>query len=137
MESRLNIGIIGSRFYRDHRKIKDTIFKLVQKYGETLTIVSGGCNAGADKFAKKFALELGCGYREYNPSHTQKNLYSALHENFYNKKYKPSNYYHRNKLLAKGVDCIIAFIPENTKANGTKDTIQHAKKFNKKVVIIN
>ena len=137
MENKLKVGIIGSRFYRNHRKIKDTIFKLIERYGEDLTVVSGGCNAGADKFAKKFALELGCRYLEYNPSHTVKNLYSALHENFYGKKYKPSNYYHRNKLLAKGVDCIIAFIPENTKANGTKNTIQHAKKFNKKVVIIN
>ena len=53
MENKLKVGIIGSRFYRNHRKIKDTIFKLIERYGEDLTVVSGGCNAGADKFAKK------------------------------------------------------------------------------------
>ena len=76
----MKIAIIGSREYQNFRKVKDTIFSLMQKFND-LTIVSGGCENGADKYAKKYAIELGCNYIEFNPAHTPKNLYSALSEN--------------------------------------------------------
>jgi len=64
----MKIGIIGSREYQNFRKVKDTIFALKNKFGDNLTIVSGGCKDGADKFAKKYAIELGCNYLEFNPA---------------------------------------------------------------------
>ncbi len=131
----MRIGVIGSREYQNFRKIKDTIFLLTKKF-ENLTIVSGGCRDGADKFAKKYAIELGCSYLEFNPAHTPKNLYSALHENYYGKIYQPKNFFHRNKMLANYVDCLIAFIPKDGKSSGSEHTIKEAKKMNKKVVII-
>ena len=83
----MRIGIIGSRTYESKRKIRDMIFKLREKFGSDLTIVSGGCKDGADKYAKKYALELDCKYIEFNPAHTQRNLYSALHDAYYGKEY--------------------------------------------------
>ena len=59
-----------------------------------------------------------------------------MNENYYNKEYTPKNFFHRNKLLAKYVDYVIAFIPEGTPSNGTMDTVKHAKKLGKKIVII-
>ena len=132
----MKIGIIGSREYQNFRKVKDTIFSLRQKFGESITIVSGGCLDGADRYAKKYAIELGCNYIEFNPAHTPKNLYSALSENYYGKKYAPKNFFHRNKMLASYSDYIIAFIPKGKKASGTEHTIKEAKKAGKKVVII-
>ena len=132
----MKVGIIGSREYQNFRKVKDTIFALKNKFGKDLTIVSGGCKDGADKFAKKFAIELECNYIEFNPAHTPKNLYSALHENYYGKIYQPKNFFHRNKMLAKYVDCLIAFIPKGGIANGSANTIGEAKKYKKNVVII-
>ena len=117
----MKIGIIGSREYQNFRKVKDTIFALKNKFGKDLTIVSGGCRDGADKFAKKYAIEFEC---------------SALHENYYGKKYIPKNFFHRNKMLAKYIDYLIAFIPKGGVSNGTANTITEAKKCKKKVVII-
>jgi len=131
----MKIGIIGSREYQNYRKIKDTIFSLKNRFND-ITIVSGGCLDGADKFAKKYAIELECNYIEFNPAHTPKNLYSALHENYYGKIYQPKNFFHRNKMLANYVDCLIAFIPKGYKSAGSEHTIKEAKKMNKKVVII-
>ena len=131
----MKIGIIGSREYQNFRKVKDTIFSLSKKFDE-LTIVSGGCLDGADKFAKKYAIELGCNYVEFNPAHTPKNLYSALSENYYGKNYQPKNFFHRNTMIAKYCDCLIAFIPKGEKSSGTEHTIKEAKKVGKKVVII-
>jgi len=109
---------------------------LKNKFGENLIIVSGGCPQGADKMAKKYALEFSCYYKEFNPSHTGKNLYSAMNEAFYNKPYIPKNFFHRNKLLAKDVDYLVAFIPRGEDSKGTLHIIKEANKLDKKVVII-
>ena len=132
----MKIGIVGSREYQNFRKVKDTIFRLKKKFGEDLTIISGGCLDGADKFAKKYAIELECKYIEYNPGHTPKNLYSALSENYYGKKYAPKNFFHRNKMIAIASDYLIAFIQSGKKSSGAEHTIKEAKKLNKNVVII-
>ena len=134
----VKVGIIGSRNWQNHKKVKDTIFNLKQRFGDSLIIISGGCPNGADFMAKKYALEFECYYREYNPSHTSKNLYSAMNEGFYNKKYTPKNFFHRNKLLANGIDYLIAFVPQDEKASGTMHAISEAKKRidDKKIVVI-
>ena len=82
----MKVGIIGSRNYENKRKIKEFIFKLRNTHNNLL-IVSGGSKLGADKYAKKYALELECNYLEFNPAHTPKNLYSGLQESYYNKPY--------------------------------------------------
>ena len=65
----MKIAIVGSRRYENKRKIKEFIFKLKEEYGTDTIIVSGGCKDGADKYAKKYALELGLQYEEYPPFH--------------------------------------------------------------------
>ena len=132
----MKIGIVGSRQYENKRKIKETIFQLKNKFGDDLVIFSGGCLDGADKYAKKYALELGCNYEEVNPSHTPKNLYSYMRENWYGKKYSPKNFYVRNKILAKSVDRLIAFVEDGDNAKGTANTVNYAVEFNKKVIVI-
>ena len=62
------IAITGTRTYENRRKIKDTIFQLKEKFGEGLVIVSGGSKDGTDRYVKKFTLDLGLQYIEYNPS---------------------------------------------------------------------
>ena len=132
----MKIGIIGSSKYENKRKIKETIFNLKQKFGDSLTIFSGGDSNGADKYAKKYALELGCKYVEVNPSHTPKNLYSYMREDWYGKNYNMKNFFIRNKILAKSVDRLIAFVENGDNPKGTANTVGYAIEFNKKVVVI-
>ena len=70
----LKVGIVGSRKYENRKKIKDFIFKLKNEKGSDTIIVSGGCPTGADRYAKKYALELGLQYEEYPPAHQPHNL---------------------------------------------------------------
>ena len=65
----LKVGIVGSRKYENRRKIKEFIFKLKNEKGTDTIIVSGGCKSGADRYAKKYALELGLQYQEFPPFH--------------------------------------------------------------------
>ena len=54
----MRIGIVGSRQYENRKKIKDTIFNLQKRFGTKLTIVSGGCKDGADRYAKKICIRI-------------------------------------------------------------------------------
>ena len=132
----MKIGIVGSRKYESKRKIKDFIFRIKEKYGEDITIVSGGCKDGADKYAKKYAIEFGLQYEEYPPAHHPHNLYCVLPESRYNKDFSMRNFFVRNKIIASVSDFIVAFIPNGVEAKGTISTLEYAKKLDKKRIII-
>ena len=132
----MKVAIVGSRRYENKKKIKDFVFKLKQQYGDDTIIVSGGCKQGADRYAKKYALELGLQYEEYPPFHEVHNLYCPLPESRYRKKYSVKNFFARNKIIAGTSDFIVGFIQEGVEANGTMSTLKYAEKFDKKTIII-
>ena len=132
----MKIAIVGSRRYENKRKIKDFIFKLKQEYGDKTIIVSGGCKQGADKYAKKYALELGLQYEEYPPFHDVHNLYCTMPSSRYGRPYSIKNFHARNKIIAGTSDFVVAFIPEGIISDGTLSTLNYAKKFDKKRIII-
>ena len=133
---RMRIAIIGSRKYENKNKIKDFIFKLKQQFGEETIIVSGGCKQGADKYAKKYALELGLQYEEHPPFHEVHNLDCVLPKSRYGKDFNMKNFFVRNKIIAQSSNYVVGFIPYGVEAKGTNNTIQYAKKFDKKTIII-
>ena len=118
------------------KKIKDFVFKLKQQYGDDTIIVSGGCKTGADRYAKKYALELGLQYEEYPPFHDVHNLYCTMPESRYSKPYSVKNFHARNKIIAGTSDIVVAFIPEDGLSDGTFSTLKYAKKLDKKRIII-
>ena len=132
----MKVAMIGSRRYENKKKIKDFVFKLKQQYGDKTIIVSGGCKMGADKYAKKYTLELGLQYEEYPPFHEVHNLYCPLPSSRYGKPYSMKYFFARNKIIAGTSDFIIGFIPDGVEANGTKNVIEYAKKMKKKYIII-
>ena len=133
----MKVAIVGSRRYENKRKIKEFIFKLKNEYGTDTIIVSGGCKQGADRYAKKYALELGLMYEEYPPFHEVHNLYCGLPESRYGKEYSVKNFFARNKIIAGTSDFIVGFIPDGVEAKGTLNTLNYAEKFDKKTIIIN
>jgi len=132
----MKVAIVGSRRYENKKKIKDFVFKLKQQYGNKTIVVSGGCKMGADKYAKKYALELGLQYEEYPPFHDVHNLYCTMPSSRYGRPYSVKNYHARNKIIAGTSDFIVAFISEGVQSDGTFSTLNYAKKFNKKRIII-
>ena len=110
MTMKTKIGIVGSRTYTNKRKVKDLIFEIKEKYGNTVEVVSGGQRDGADGYAKKFALMFGLNYVEFPPSHYSWNMHCIRPAKEYNKPYYVSNYFKRNKQIAEYCDIIVAFI---------------------------
>jgi hypothetical protein len=80
---------------------------------------------------------MGVTYREFNPAHTSKNLYSVLPESYYGKPYHVSQLFHRNELIAKYCDKMIAFIDSNVPSKGSYHAVNMATKHSKPVVIVN
>ena len=132
----MKVGIVGSRKYTNKNKIKDFIYELKEVFGDKVEIVSGGCKFGADKYAKKFALEFDMKYVEFPAVHESYNIHCILPRYKYGKPYAVWHFFERNKEIAKYSDKIVAFIPEGIKSNGTMNTIEHARKMEKKVIIL-
>ena len=132
----MKVAIVGSRRYENKKKIKDFVFKIKEQYGTDTIIVSGGCKMGADKYAKKYALELGLQYEEYPPFHDVHNLYCTMPSSRYSRPYSIKNFHARNKIIAGTSDFVVAFIPEGIISDGTLSTLNYAKKLNKKRIII-
>ena len=136
MTTKIRVGIVGSRKYTNKEKVKELFFELKQKPHTDVEIVSGGQRDGADGFAKKFALEFDMNYVEFPPKHYTYNQHCILDRKEYGKPYRVTNYFDRNKEIAEYSDYLVAFIPDGYKSNGTLDTISHAQKMKKKVVIL-
>ena len=136
-ENPIRVGIVGSRKYENRKKIKEFIFKLKTDKGAETIIVSGGCKTGADKYAKKYALELGLQYQEFPPFHETWNIYCPKDKRDYGKPYNVKNFFARNKIIAAYSDYVVAFIPRGVDSKGSMSTINYAKKFGKKHLVIN
>ena len=74
----IKVGITGTTTFENKTKIKRMIFKIKQELGESFIIVGIGDKQGADRYIRKFAIELGCAYKEANLPHTSPTLYSMI-----------------------------------------------------------
>ena len=128
------VAIIGSRTYENKDKIKEMVYKLKQSFPK-LQIISGGAGQGADKYARKFSIELAVDYIEFNPAFTVKNLYSAMPDEYYEQNFHLSQLLHRNELIIMYADNVIAFRSSGV-SNGTDHVIKLAQKYKKPYIIV-
>ena len=132
----LRVGIVGSRKYENRKKIKEFIFKLKNEKGADTIIVSGGAKNGADKYAKKYALELGLQYQEFPPQHDTWNIYCPKNKSDYGKPYNAKNFFARNKIIAAYSQYVVAFVPRGVKPLHATSIVNYAKKYGKKTLVI-
>lgn len=114
----MKIAIIGSRSFNDEVEFNNALAKLLLDIETPLTVISGGAT-GTDALATKFAHKNGYPLIEYKPDW---------------KKYGRGAGLVRNTQIITESDMVIAFWDGVSK--GTMDSINKAKKMNKKVHII-
>jgi len=132
----MKIAVIGNTGWQNKRKVRDVLFELKQRFGPELVIIGAGGNEGANYMVRKFALEFEMNYQEYNPSFSGYNMYSALPESYYGKKYHFSQLHHRMKMLAESCDYLMILTNETKLDPVLKTAYNTANKFEKKVVIL-
>jgi hypothetical protein len=133
----IKVGITGTITFENKIKIKNLIHKIKQQLSEEVLIVGLGDKLGADKYIRKYALELGCQYKEANLPHTPPTLYSMMTESFYDKPYSPKNYHLRDSTFARYIDRLVVF--DNSQGTDRKiaNILKAANKHKKKTVVVN
>jgi hypothetical protein len=132
----MKVAIIGNTGWQNKRKVRDVLYELKQRFGPDLTVLGAGGNEGANYMVRKFALEFEMRYQEYNPSFSGYNLYSALPESYYGKKYHFSQLHHRMKMLSQNCDYLMILTNETKLDPVLKTAYNTANKSEKKVVIL-
>jgi len=129
------IAVIGSTGWQNRRKVQETLQKLKSKFDD-LVIVGAGGNEGANSMIRKYALEFGLQYKEYNPSFSGYNMYSAMPEAYYGKPYHFSQLHHRMKLIAEQCDYMMILTNDESLDAVLKTAFNNVNKLNKPVVIL-
>ena len=132
----MRIGVIGNKEWQNKRKIQQVLTDLKQRFSNDLIVVGAGGSEGANFMIRKFSLEFGICYEEYNASYTGYNLYSALPESYYGKNYHFSQLLHRMRLLAENCDYLVIMNNQKDLNPQLKTAYNKINKLNKPVTII-
>jgi|TARA_R100000084_G_C4648139_1_gene148007 hypothetical protein len=133
----VRLGITGTVTFENKIKIKNFIHKVKQNLTEDVQIVGLGDKNGADKYIRKYALELGCTYKEANLPHTSPTLYSMMTEGFYNKPYHVRNFFLRNQTFARYIDKLVVFDDSQGIDKKVANILKAASKAHKKTIVVN
>ncbi len=131
----MKIAVIGNNEWQNRRKLKEVLQTIKSSY-DNVTIIGAGGTEGANHMVRKYSLEFGLHYQEYNPSYTGRNLYSALPESYYGKTYHFSQLLHRMRILAENCDYMIIMNTETKLNPQLKTAYSKIKKLKKPVVIL-
>jgi len=130
------VAVIGNTGWQNRRKIQQTLQELKQRFADDLVVIGAGGTEGANSMVRKYAIEFAIRYKEYNPSFSGYNLYSAMPESYYGKAYHFSQLHHRMKLIAEQCDYMMILTNEETLDPVLKTAYTNVNKLNKPVVIL-
>ena len=130
------VAVIGSTGWQNKRKVQQTLQELKKRFPEDLMLIGAGGAEGANSMVRKYALEFGLQYEEYNPSFSGYNVYSAMPESYYGKPYHFSQLHHRMKLIAERCDYMMIMTNEMQLDPVLQTAWSKTKKLNKPVVIL-
>ena len=130
------VAVIGNTDWQNKRKVQETLSKLKVRFDNRLVVVGAGGTEGAPAMVKKYAIEMGMQYEEYNPSFTGYNMYSAMPESYYGKSYHFSQLHHRMKLIGEHADYIIILSNEDKLHPVLETALKTANKHEKPVVLM-
>lgn len=130
------VAVVGNTNWQNKRKVQETLQMLKRKFAKELIVVGAGGNEGANSMVRKYALEFGIDYEEYNPSFSGYNMYSAMPESYYGKPYHFSQLHHRMKLIAERCDYMMIMTNEMQLDPVLQTAWTKSKKLNKPVVIL-
>jgi len=135
MNDMTKVAVIGNKQWQNRRKVQETLQSLKIKFPEVQVIGAGG-SEGADSMVRKYALEFGMNYKEYNPSYSGYNLYSAMPKTYYGKSYHFSQLHHRMKLIAENCDYMMIITNEDKMNPFLKTAYRNINKLKKPVVLL-
>jgi len=132
----MKVGVIGNSEWQNKRKIQQVLLDLKNRFNNNVTIIGAGGKEGANYMIRKYSLEFGMTYQEYNASYSGHNLYSALPESYYGKPYHFSQLLHRMRILAENCDYLVILNNQDKLNPQLKTAYNKINKLNKPVTIL-
>lgn len=132
----MKIVLTGSITFEKPTIIKDFLFKLKQRNEPNITIITGARENGAEKYIRKYSIEFGFDYKEFNPAYTVRTLYSGMPTYYYNQKRMIYHDAQRDQIMITSADIIIIFIDMQTTLHKDIVNIINMVKKNKKPLYI-
>jgi hypothetical protein len=132
---KMNVAILSSPKYENVRKLREFLFNIKEKMGTDVNIITRGNKDGGEKYIRKYAIEFGFRYTEYNPAHTVRNLYSGMSDEYYSKPFHPTQTLHQYDCVVKHADKFFYF--GGIKPSEQKHFEKLLVRFGKKVNYIN
>jgi hypothetical protein len=132
----IQVAVIGSTGWQNKRKVQQTLQELKKKFADDLVVIGAGGNEGANHMVRKYSIEFAIEYKEFNPSFSGFNLYSAMPESYYGKSYHFSQLHHRMKLIGEKCDYMMILTNEQALDPVLKTAFNTVKKLEKPVVIL-
>ena len=128
------VGLFGDITIENKKLVRDTVFELKKLFGtENLVISTLWSKQGADKLVKKYSLEMGVTFKEFNPVYTPYTLYSAMPEYSYNQVWHPARDRMHLKPFISNNQSFIVFISKNNSTEKFTSTLDYLiKQFTKK-----
>ena len=126
--------MIGSPKYENVRKLRDFLFTIKQNFGTDVNIITRGTKDGCEKHIRKYAIEFGFRYTEYNPASTTRNLYSGMTNDYYSKPFHPTQTLHQYDCVVKHADKMFYF--GGIKPSEQKHLERLLTRYNKKVMYL-
>jgi len=115
----MKYGIVGSRSRTD----RESVISFIDTLTSADTVISGGCR-GVDTWAAIAAKLRDIPVVIFRPDFSGcKNKWEVT-----------DAYYARNKQIAEACDILVAFVSSN-RMGGTENTIKHAKKLGKQIIL--
>lgn len=114
----MNLAVIGSRTFNNYGLLCIVLDEYAIESNHNLTIISGGAR-GADRLAERYAYECDVGLQVFPADWDT---------------YGKAAGFIRNKLIVDECDELVAFW--DGKSKGTKNSMDHAKRQGKTVVVI-
>lgn len=131
----MKVALVGSPAWQSTRKVQ-AVFRKLKTLPEPVTILGQGGTEGIGPMIKKYALDFGFAYAEYNPSFSGHNLYSAMPESYYGKPYHFSQLVHRMNLIAQAADRMMIFCSETPLELQSATAWKRMQKLEKPVTIV-
>jgi hypothetical protein len=132
---KMNVAILSSPKYENVRKLREFLYTIKEKLGTDVNIITRGNKNGGEKYIRKYAIEFGFRYTEYNPAHTVRNLYSGMSDEYYGQRFHPTQTLHQYDCVVKHADKLFYF--GGIKPSEQKHFEKMLERFNKKVNYIN
>lgn len=130
----VSVALIGDDTYEHKGKIRNMLVLLKNKFGNKLEVVTRAMYQGAEKYVRKYAIEMGIRYKEFPIASNDCTLYSVMPEDYFQKQFHPTHIPHRDGLLVVYCDKVVIFSNKTSKTFNV--IISKSTKLKKKITII-